>query len=180
VAAAPVEPGDLVVDLGAGTGPLTGWLVRRGARVVAVELHAGRAAALRQRFADAPVVVVQADVTRLHLPRRPFRVVANPPFAVSVAILKRLFGTERPLLSADLVLPHHLAVRWSNGRGATMSRWPRDVVALLGPRVPAHAFRPPPPSPVSVLQLRRVSQVIGRAPGSRRRAPRTGSPSPVR
>jgi 2-polyprenyl-3-methyl-5-hydroxy-6-metoxy-1,4-benzoquinol methylase len=78
VADAQVSPGDLVVDIGAGTGALTASLVAAGARVVAVELHPQRLAVLRERFADAPVTVVRADATYLRLPRRPFRVVAHP------------------------------------------------------------------------------------------------------
>ncbi|KGM16614.1 hypothetical protein [Actinotalea fermentans] len=41
-----------------------------GARVIALELHPGRAATLRERFTDAGVVVVQADARDLLLPRR--------------------------------------------------------------------------------------------------------------
>jgi SAM-dependent methyltransferase len=40
VADAAVRPGELVLDIGAGHGALTAELVERGARVVAVELHA--------------------------------------------------------------------------------------------------------------------------------------------
>ena len=41
VAGAGVAPGDLVLDVGAGTGPLTGALLDAGATVIAVELHPG-------------------------------------------------------------------------------------------------------------------------------------------
>ena len=42
VASAAIRPGELVVDLGAGVGALTLPLLGAGARVIAVELHAGR------------------------------------------------------------------------------------------------------------------------------------------
>jgi 23S rRNA (adenine-N6)-dimethyltransferase len=52
VAEAGIRPGELVLDIGAGEGALTASLIKAGARVVAVELHPGRAARLRRRFAD--------------------------------------------------------------------------------------------------------------------------------
>jgi hypothetical protein len=67
-------------------------LVSSGARVVAVELHPTRANVLRTRFRHQPVVVAEADAADLRLPRRPFSVVANPPFAVTTALLRRLLG----------------------------------------------------------------------------------------
>jgi 23S rRNA (adenine-N6)-dimethyltransferase len=174
VAEAGIVPGDLVVDIGAGTGAITGPLVRAGARVVAVELHPERAGRLRARFAGAPVTVVEADAATLRLPGRPFRVVANPPFAVTTAILRRLLAPDSRLLSADLVVPRHVAVRWASGRGAGAARWAGTFDAGLGRAVPRSAFHPAPPGPAAVLHLARRGAApplaSGRWPNPARRA----------
>ncbi|MBV8958261.1 MAG: methyltransferase domain-containing protein [Actinobacteria bacterium] len=154
VAGAGINPGDLVLDIGAGTGALTAPLVRAGARVVAFELHPGRAAALRARFGGQAVTVVQVDVADLRLPRRPFRVVANPPFALTTAVLRRLLTRGSRLVAADLVLPRYAAVRWAAGRGPGADRWSRQFdLAYVG--LPHTALRPAPPGRTALLQIRR-------------------------
>jgi 23S rRNA (adenine-N6)-dimethyltransferase len=155
VAAADICSGDLVLDLGAGTGALTQPLVRAGAEVIAVELHPGRAERLRQRFADAPVTVVRADLERVRLPRRPYRVVANPPYSVSAAMLRRLLAPGSRLDTADVLLPTWVVARYAGGRGPDARRWSRTYTAARGPRLPRHAFTPPPPDDWAVLTLRR-------------------------
>jgi 23S rRNA (adenine-N6)-dimethyltransferase len=155
VLAAGVVRGDLVLDVGAGDGALTAELVAAGARVVAVELHPARAAALRHRFREAPVVVVQADAGDLRLPRRPFRVVANPPFGVTTALLRRLFAPGSRLVSADLVLPAHVAARWAGGRGPGTGRWHRQFDLRVLRPLPRGAFVPPAPMAVAVLRVER-------------------------
>ena len=47
-----VAPGDLVIEVGPGTGTLTEELLTRGGDVVAVEIDRDLAAALRERFAS--------------------------------------------------------------------------------------------------------------------------------
>src|SRR5215467_3080759 len=67
--------GDLVLDIGAGNGLISAALVRRGARVQAIERDPALAARLRAKFATWPsVTVVEADVLTMPLPAEPFRV----------------------------------------------------------------------------------------------------------
>lgn len=133
-----------MLDVSAGTGAITAHLVARGARVVAVELHPGRANLLRQRFADAPVKVVRADARDLWLPRHP---VANPPFSAVDAVMKRLFRS--PLVPAELVLAAYAAARWAGDRRT------QSFEVTRGSRVPRSAFRPAAPSDAAVVTLRR-------------------------
>jgi 23S rRNA (adenine-N6)-dimethyltransferase len=149
VRSAGVGPGDLVLDVGAGDGAFTRPLVAAGARVLAFELHPGRAGDLEARFADDPVSVVRASVADLRLPSRPFRVVANPPFAHGSALVRALTRRGSRLVQADLVLPVQVAQRWQGRVG-------RAHRARLVHRLPRHAFRPAAPVPTAVLRIRRA------------------------
>ena len=153
VAEAGITPGTLVVDVGAGTGELTGPLLEAGARVIAVEAHPHRAAVLRQRFGRS-VIVVQADAADLRLPRRPYRVVANPPFAVTTPLLRRLLQPGSRLVGADLVLQEQAARRWAGPAAPAWPRWARYYQASLGRPVPPDAFRPAPAVAARVLHIR--------------------------
>jgi 23S rRNA (adenine-N6)-dimethyltransferase len=150
-----VHRGDLVLDVGAGDGVITAELLRAGAHVVAIELHDQRVAALRERFVDHRVTVVRADATDLRLPRRPFKVVANPPFGATTALLRRLTAPSSRLERASLVLPTYAAARWAAGRGTGGPRSRDAFACTLGPRIPAKAFRPPPPQEPRVLLVSR-------------------------
>jgi len=154
VALADVSPGDLVLDVGAGRGAITTELLHAGAHVVAIELHEQRVAFLREQFDGRRVTVVRADATDLRIPRRPFKVVANPPFGATTALLRRLTAPSSRLERASLVLPAWAATRWAGGRGAGR---PHGFTFSLGPRVPRSAFRPPPPHDTRVLLVRRAS-----------------------
>jgi 23S rRNA (adenine-N6)-dimethyltransferase len=159
-----VEPGDLVVDLGAGAGALTAALVRAGARVLAVELDGADAAQLRRRFAGQRVEVVHADAARIAWRREPFAVVANLPFARGGEILGHLLDDPRvPLRRADLIVQWELAAKrtavWpSTLRSAYWGAW--FELALVR-RLPRCVFAPPPSVDAAVLRaVRRVEPLV--------------------
>ena len=155
VADTELRPGELVVDVGAGQGALTRHLVDAGARVLAVELHPARARQLRERFAEAPVTVIQSDALSLRLPHRPFRVVASPPYAISSALLRVLLGPRSQLVAADLVLQRAVVRRHVDRWHATGARPHRRWDARAGRALPRHAFHPPPQVDSAVLVIRR-------------------------
>ncbi len=156
VAASGAGRGDLVIDVGAGDGVITDALLRRDARVIAVERHPQRLADLRARYADdRRVIVIGADAADLKLPRRPFHVVANPPFAITTALLTRLLHPSSRLISATLVLQEQAARRWASPSAPGAARWQRHIDARVGTVVPRRCFDPPPPVEARVLLLRR-------------------------
>lgn len=150
VQAAGVEPGDLVLDIGAGAGALTAALARAGADAVAVELDPLLAARLRSRFPR----VVEGDALTVPLPREPFRVVANLPFAIGTSMLRRLLRPETALLSADVMVEWRLAEKraavWPSTRlGVEWSTWFRLELVR---RLPRCCFAPPPSVDAAVLR----------------------------
>lgn len=153
VADSGVRAGEFVVDLGAGDGALTRHLVAAGARVVAVELHSGRAARLRERYPG--VTVVECDLTEFRWPRRPFRVVASPPYSLSSDVLRALLAPGSRLVAADLVLQRAVVRRYVDGRAPGAGRWLRQFALRPGRALPRQAFRPPPRVDSGVLVIRR-------------------------
>lgn len=156
-----VGPGDLVFDLGAGTGALTVPLLRAGAQVIAIEKHPARVAQLRDRL-HGRAKVVQADLNDLYLPARPFSVVANPPFALTTHLVRTILAAPG-LRSADLVLQRGaargLAARPPARRGSLELR--------VGRHLPSGAFTVPPSVACAVLQIRPARPTV-RTTGSKR------------
>jgi 23S rRNA (adenine-N6)-dimethyltransferase len=152
VAGSGVGAGDLVLDLGAGDGCITRHLVGAGARVLAFELHAGRLAELRHRFAAVDAVkVVGADVTDLRLPSRPFHVVANPPFNGVGEVVARLTSRRSAMQRATLVVPLSVARRFEDRLPGAQGRWRGTIVA----RLPRSAFVPRPRIDCCVVRIER-------------------------
>jgi 23S rRNA (adenine-N6)-dimethyltransferase len=162
-----IHSGDLVFDLGAGTGVISARLARRGCDVVAVEKDAWLADHLRVRFAGIPnVQVCQCDVLHMRLPHRAYKVFANIPFDATSAIVSRLTRAACPPEDAYLVMQHEAAERFI---GQPRTSLP---AVLLFPWFEAtlfHAFRrtdftPAPRVEVVMLRLRkRGPPLVGRS-----------------
>jgi 23S rRNA (adenine-N6)-dimethyltransferase len=168
-----VTEGDLVLDIGAGNGLISQALVRRGARVLAIERDPALAQRLRARFGTWPsVTVAEADVLTAPLPDEPFRVVANIPFGITTKILHRLLdnpglrGDTGALTRADLIVQAEVArKRGTRGRGTLLNAcWEPWFEFGTGARIPAAAFRPRPRVDAAILiVVRRDPPLLGPA-----------------
>ena len=151
-------PGSLVLDLGAGYGAITAALAGTGARVIAIERDPRLAARLRRRFAAEPGVrVAETDLRTIPWPGREFLIVANPPFAGTTGLARRLLGDPAvPLAGAELILAWG-AARWlaaARPRDEETAWWAaRYQIRLVG-RVAAASFAPPPGTDAAHVSIR--------------------------
>jgi len=159
VTAAGVSPCDLVVEIGAGGGRLTEPLAAAAAAVIAIERDPSSAAQLRRRFDGRPGVrVVEGDALEVSLPDGPYRVVANLPFAITTAMLRRLLDDPAgPLTAADVIVQRGFAVKRCAPRPCTLLSagwlpWWRLTIDRILPRT---SFDPPPAVDAAVLSIRR-------------------------
>lgn len=95
VAVAELTPDSTVLEVGPGTGNLTRYLAQAAGRVIAVELDDRLVPLLQQEFAGQPhVEVLHGDILEIDLRDlvgdAPYTVVANLPYYITSAILRRL------------------------------------------------------------------------------------------
>jgi 16S rRNA (adenine1518-N6/adenine1519-N6)-dimethyltransferase len=199
VAAAELEPGDRVLEVGPGRGALTERLLAAPlAALHAVELDRDLVAGLRQRFgADHRFRLSEGDVLSvpLDLPDQPpaDKVVANIPYNITGPLLERLVGRlDRPrhppyrrlvLLLQQEVAERIRAIPGSSAFSALSVRMQLLARCRSVCTVPPRCFRPPPkvmsevvslePLPIDELPdpalARTLEQLLRRCFGSRRK-----------
>jgi len=151
-----VASGELVVEIGAGSGMLTQPLLAVGARVVAVEPDRAFAARLRRGCPEARIV--ERGWRDVPWPGERFRVVANVPFAEAAEICRSLFSDPRvPLTAADLIVEWDFAAKrarlWpSTAQTVVWSAWYELAVVR---RLPPSFFVPAPSVAAGILRARR-------------------------
>jgi 16S rRNA (adenine1518-N6/adenine1519-N6)-dimethyltransferase len=163
VAAAELQPGDRVVEIGPGLGVLTRRLLSAGASVLAVELDPRLADYLRRELEGVDTFeLIEADALTLHpremFPGEPFKVVANIPYHITSPLLHAFLEGERPPELTVLLVQLEVAERVAAppGRMSYLSVFVQNVAeAEIVARVPATAFEPAPAVDSAVLRLRR-------------------------
>lgn len=150
---------DLVVEIGAGAGPLTRRLVDLGLRVVAVEIEPRLVEQLRS--ACPGVDIVQADVLEVDFARlMPERAVVagNLPYYITSPILRRLCDAAERVSEAILLVQKEVALRVVAEPGGRDFGF-LSVLCQAHARpemlfsVPPGAFRPPPKVTSAVVRL---------------------------
>lgn len=159
------EEDDTVLEIGCGTGALTGNLVGLGGRYIGVEVDAGLCSQLRRRFNSPGIEFLNRDILALDLGElrkrhagSGFKVVGNLPYAISSPILQHLARHSGVIDLAVVMLQAEVADRLAAGPGG------RDygVLSLIvqyhfRPEplflVPPQAFKPKPKVDSKVVRL---------------------------
>ena len=160
--AADVGPNDTVVEVGPGLGALTEVLARRAGEVLALELDDELAEALKGVFADQPHVnilhgdAMKTDLGALVPPFKPYKVVANLPYYVATAIVRRFLEAPHKPSVIVVTVQREVAKSMSAPVGqagllgiATQFYGRPQIVSLVRPG----SFYPPPKVMSAVLRI---------------------------
>lgn len=116
VAAAEIEEGDRVLEIGPGIGTLTQGLLEAGAHVTAVELDKKLPAVLAETLAAydhlriVPGDILKTDIRAL-MENQPFKVAANLPYYITTPILLALLEQHLPLTHIVTMVQKEVAER---------------------------------------------------------------------
>lgn len=161
VAAVGAGDDELVVEIGAGLGALTGLLARRHRRVVAIERDRDLVSVLREELADEPSVELrEANALTFDFGSLggPIHVVGNLPYNISSPLLFRLLEHRRVVRSATVMLQRELAQRLTAAPGSRLYGAPTVTLGLRARlttvlQVGRGAFVPPPNVDSTVIRL---------------------------
>lgn len=165
VALAEVGPDDRVVEVGAGTGAMTGALAATGARVVAYEVDERFRPLLAETLAGRAVDLRFADVMDVDLATElvggDWKLVANLPYNVGTPLLLDVLLGVGQITSMTVMIQREVADRLVAAPGTEEYGIPSVVVALTAVvvdrfTVPPQVFVPPPNVSSTVLRLDRV------------------------
>lgn len=166
VATAGLDGDSQVVEIGAGTGTLTGALAHVARRVVAYEIDASLEPILRSAVGDRHNVEIRvADAAGLdleeELPSGPWTMVSNLPYNVGTGIvLDALRGAPR-IGRFVVMVQREVADRMLASPGSRVYGLPSVIVGLHAQgfrafTVPPQVFEPQPPVSSAVVVLDRV------------------------
>ncbi|HAM80492.1 23S ribosomal RNA methyltransferase Erm [Ornithinibacillus bavariensis] len=94
---------DLVLELGAGKGALTAVLNEQAREVWAIE-YDSRFINKLESSGMQNTKVIQKDILKVRLPREPFVVVSNIPFAITTNIMKMLLNNPKNSLQRAIII----------------------------------------------------------------------------
>ncbi len=145
--------GETFIEIGPGTGRLTGALLRRGAMVVAVEIDPERCAELRRRYAEATLDLICGDAltadTELPWQDDAVRLVGNLPYNLSGPFLRWTATHRTDIVDAHYMLQREVADRAGSASGSksygvlsVRLQWEFEVEVVK--RLTAGSFRPAP------------------------------------
>lgn len=168
LSAAELQGDEQVLEIGAGLGSLTVLLAQNAREVIAIEIDQTLFPALQEAISQYKNVktahgdILELDLTNL-LSDEPFVVVANIPYYITSAIIRKLLETQKRPTHMVLTIQKEVAERII-ARDGKMSLLALSVQIYGKPElvatIPAGAFYPAPDVDSAVLKLSLYEQPI--------------------
>lgn len=163
--------GDAVLEIGPGAGTLTAALLRRGARVMAVEVDQSLKPVLESllggensvtlKFADilkCDLNDLRAELDKMRAPDGALRVAANLPYYITSDVLTRFAKSDAQFDSLTVMVQREAAERIMARVGqkqycllSALLNWHYDIEAAM--ELPRGLFTPPPHVDSTLLRL---------------------------
>jgi 16S rRNA (adenine1518-N6/adenine1519-N6)-dimethyltransferase len=161
---AKLEPDDVVLEVGAGEGPLTERLAAAAAHVHAIELDRGLEPALRDVAALPNVDLHWGDAMRIDLAGlepAPTAVVSNLPYSIATPLIIRTIDELPSVRRWTVMVQREIAERLGSEPGRREYGTPSVLVQIacetrMLRAVPPSVFRPPPRVGSAVIALTRT------------------------
>ena len=172
IEAGEIKPGDTILEIGPGRGALTERLLQYAGRVIAVEKDRALVELLKTKFAkeigERKLILVNDDILNFSNVLRSYKIIANIPYNITGAILKKFLTSKNQPERMILMLQHEVAQRIvaRDGKESILSI---SVKAYGEPsmlmKVPARYFSPPPRVDSAVIAINNISREIFKTSG---------------
>ena len=160
------HPGDTVIEVGPGTGVLTGLLLEKEIKLLPVEIDRDSIAHLKNKWPALKETLIEEDILKLNLEVRvpgSFHVIGNFPYNISSQIFFRVLENRQHILSVVCMIQKEVANRIASPPGSReygiLSVFLQsyfDIKQLFS--VKPGSFFPPPKVTSGVIKLTRNSR----------------------
>ncbi len=168
VDAADLSNGDVVLEVGPGTGTLTEELLERGCKVIACELDRGLADLLEDRLGDSIQLIRGDCLTKRHLNAdvavalgdQPWKLVSNLPYQIASPLIVDLMANypncEGEFVTIQLEVAQRLMANVDSSDWGVLSILIQRLadVSLIA-KVPPTCFWPPPKITSACVSIKR-------------------------
>ena len=162
---------DTVIEIGAGSGVITGALAHRVKHVIAIEPDPETTRKLKQNLSSRNITnveVIEKDFLEYNLPNEPYKVFSNPPFHLSSKIVHKLIEAKNPPEAFYLILQKQFALKLLNTDRHYTSQLGQELIKTYQTkiRLPLKStdFTPPPAVPTVLFEAKKITSLLETPP----------------